>query len=116
MVRLPGLQDRVDQSPGSFHFIGAGEQGCVTLQGIQYTIANPDEAYTISEKYVENLAKADTAVQKKVLAASVDMWKMQKPGYTEPVAWENMQKVLLDMGMLQAPLDLSKAYSNSFLP
>ncbi len=87
-----------------------------TLQGIQYTIANPDEAYTISEKYVENLAKADTAVQKKVLAASVDMWKMQKPGYTEPVAWENMQKVLLDMGMLQSPIDLSKAYSNSFLP
>lgn len=87
-----------------------------TLQGINDTIANPEEAYTISQKYVENLAKADTAVQKKVLAASIEMWKMQKPGYTEPAAWENMQKVLLDMGMLQAPIDLSKAYSNAILP
>jgi NitT/TauT family transport system substrate-binding protein len=87
-----------------------------TLQGINDTIANPDEAYTISEKYVENLAKADTMVQKKILMASIDMWKMQKPGYSEPQTWENMQKVLLDMGMLQAPIDLSKAYSNAYLP
>lgn len=87
-----------------------------TLQGINDTIANPDEAYTISEKYVENLAKADTTVQKKILMASIELWKMQKPGYSEPQAWENMQKVLLDMGMLQAPIDLSKAYSNAYLP
>jgi NitT/TauT family transport system substrate-binding protein len=87
-----------------------------TLKGIDDTIANPDEAYTISLKYVENLAKADTAVQKKVLAASVATWKTSVPGYSEPVAWENMQKVLLDMGLLQKAQDLSKAYNNDYLP
>jgi NitT/TauT family transport system substrate-binding protein len=87
-----------------------------TLKGIQDTLANPDEAYTISLKYVENLSKADTAVQKKILAASLDLWKTDMPGYTDPQAWTNMQKVLLDMGLLSQPLDLSKAYSNEYLP
>ena len=87
-----------------------------TLKGIEDTDSNPDEAYTISLKYVENLAKADTAVQKKILAASVAMWKSPMPGYSEPAAWDNMQKVLLDMGLLQQAQDLSKAFNNDFLP
>jgi len=87
-----------------------------TLHGINDTIANPEEAYTISLKYVENLAKADSAVQKQVLEASIGMWKMPKPGYSDPQSWENMQKVLLEMGLLKSPVDLSKAFSNNYLP
>jgi hypothetical protein len=36
-------------------------------------------------------------------------------GKTNPKAWENMQDVLLDMGMLMKKLDVGKAYSNEFL-
>jgi NitT/TauT family transport system substrate-binding protein len=86
------------------------------LKGTQDTIQNPDEAYTISKKYVETLAQADEKVQKQVLAASLDLWKTDRPGYTDPQAWDNMQKVLLDMGLLKQPLDLTKAFSNNFLP
>lgn len=87
-----------------------------TLKGIQDTIQNPDEAYTISKKYVEALAQADAKVQKQVLATSIELWKTDQPGYSSPQAWENMQKVLLDMGLLKQPLDLTAAYSNNFLP
>jgi NitT/TauT family transport system substrate-binding protein len=87
-----------------------------TLQGITDTIANPDEAYQISTKYVENLANANTAIQKQVLATSIEFWKTDHPGSSDPKAWETMQKVMLDMGLLNKPLDLTQAYSNAYLP
>ncbi len=45
------------------------------LKGIEDTIANPDEAYEISKKYVENLANADEKVQKQILTESIQLWQ-----------------------------------------
>jgi NitT/TauT family transport system substrate-binding protein len=87
-----------------------------TLHGIADTLANPDEAYKISEKYVEGLASADQKIQHQVLSASISFWKAKRLGYSQPEAWQNMQKVLLDMGLLTKLLDLSKAYTNEFVP
>ncbi|NOY98270.1 MAG: ABC transporter substrate-binding protein [Chloroflexi bacterium] len=86
------------------------------LHGMEDVIADPDEAYEISKKYVENLAEADEAVQKQVLAISIETWKADKLGYSDPQAWANMQTVLMDMGLLTAPIDLSQAFTNEFLP
>jgi NitT/TauT family transport system substrate-binding protein len=85
------------------------------MRGIEDTMADADGAYTISEKYVEGLAQADEAVQKQVLLESIALWKTDRPGYSEPEAWENMQAVLLDMALIKEPLDLSKAYRNDLL-
>ena len=86
------------------------------LKGIQDAVANPDEAYEICGKYVETLASADQAIQKQVLASSIELWKTDQYGKTDPAAWENMQNLLMDMKMISAPLDLSKAYDLSLLP
>ncbi len=86
------------------------------LKGLEYTIAHPDEAYEIAKGYVENLAQADESLQKQVLATSITLWRADTLGYSEPQAWENMQNVLLEMGLLTEPLDLSRAFTNEFLP
>jgi NitT/TauT family transport system substrate-binding protein len=86
------------------------------LEGISYTMAHPDEAYTISTQYVENLAKADTSVQKQVLASTMELWKTNQLGFSDPKAWANMQDILLKMTLLKQPLDLTKAFSNGYLP
>jgi NitT/TauT family transport system substrate-binding protein len=86
------------------------------LLGIQYTIDHPDEAYEISKKHVETLAKADEKVQKQVLSTSIDLWKTDRPGFSDPSAWENMNQLLAEMGWIEQPVDLSKAYRNDLLP
>jgi NitT/TauT family transport system substrate-binding protein len=86
-----------------------------TLKGLADTIANPDEAYTISAKYIPNLMPADAATQKQVLSASINLWKTNRLGYSDPQAWQNMQNTLLKMGLLKQPLDLTKAFTNEFI-
>ncbi len=86
------------------------------LRGLQDTIADPDEAYEISKDFVETLAGADEAVQREILALSIEYWRAARLGFSDPQAWENMQAVLLDMGLLSAPLDLEEAFTNEFLP
>ena len=86
------------------------------IKGLQYAIENPDEAFALSEAYIPNFTDLDAEIQKKILAASMELWKTNRLGYSEPQAWENMQNVLLDMGLLTEKLDLSKAFTNEFIP
>jgi NitT/TauT family transport system substrate-binding protein len=86
------------------------------LKGLGDTMANPDEAFTISEAYIPNFSELDAGVQRQVLDTSIEQWKTDRPGYSDPKAWENMQNVLLDMGLISEPLDLSKAFTNEFIP
>jgi NitT/TauT family transport system substrate-binding protein len=79
------------------------------------TIADPDQAYEISKKYVEGLGTSDEAVQKEVLAVSIDIWKTDRLGYTNPQAWENMYQILLGLDLLSQPIDVNQAYTNDFI-
>ena len=86
------------------------------VKALAYTITNPDEAYELSKAHVENLAQADEAVQKEVLARSIELWKAERLGFSDMQAWENMQETLLKMGLLTKSLDLNKAFTNEFVP
>ena len=89
-----------------------------TLRGIQYAAENPDEAFEICMKYVDNLADLsdeDLAVQRQVLQKSIEIWQLDDPGYTDPQAWEHMQDLLLQMGLIEEPQNLTNAYSNAFI-
>jgi len=90
-----------------------------SLRGIRRTIEAPDEAYEISKKYVENLAKLDDPVQenvqKEILKVSIEYWKAGPLGESDPKAWENMQKVLLNMGLVAQKINLSQAFTNDFV-
>ncbi len=86
------------------------------LKGLADTIADPDEAYQTSLKYVENLSQADEAIQKEVLNRSIELWKAERLGYSDPQAWQNMQDTLIKMNLLTDELDLSQAFTNVFVP
>ena len=86
------------------------------LKGLEDTLANPDEAYQLSEAHIPNFTELNAEVQKQVLAASIEMWKAERLGYSDPQAWENMQEVLLQMGLISEEMDLRKAFTNEFVP
>ncbi len=86
------------------------------LKGLQYTIENPDDAYALSATYIPNFADLDEKVQKEILITSIDQWKTDHLGYSDPQAWENMQNVLLEMGLISEKMDLNKAFTNEFIP
>jgi NitT/TauT family transport system substrate-binding protein len=87
-----------------------------SLRGLQDTMDDPEAAFEICKHFVEGLDQADQAVQRQVLAASIELWRADRLGYSDPQAWENMLQVLLAMGSLAQPIDITLAYSNDFLP
>jgi len=90
-----------------------------TLRGVEQAIADPQAAFEICKKYVEGLAAlspADQDTQRAVLAATIEFWRSDRPGYSDPAAWENMHALLLQMGLLADPLDIQQAFTNDYLP
>ncbi|GAB4474492.1 MAG: ABC transporter substrate-binding protein [Anaerolineae bacterium] len=86
-------------------------------QALEYTAANPDEAFAIAQQYVEGLDDPALAeVQKAVLERSIALWGSGRYGETDLAAWQAMQDLLLRMGLLDTPQDLEAAFTNEFLP
>jgi NitT/TauT family transport system substrate-binding protein len=86
------------------------------LRGLADAIADPEEAYELSAAHIPNLADLDKEVQMQVLETSIQQWRAERLGYSDPQAWENMQAVLLEAGLIADELDLSEAFTNEFVP
>jgi NitT/TauT family transport system substrate-binding protein len=84
-------------------------------RGVAATIDDPDHALEVSKRYVDGLDAADQSVQLGILETSIEFWKSENLGHSDKNAWENMQQVLLDMGLLEVPLDLEQAYTNEYI-
>jgi NitT/TauT family transport system substrate-binding protein len=51
-----------------------------------------------------------------VLTTSIEFWNAERIGFSDPQAWENMNDLLVKMELISAPIDLSKAFTNEFVP
>lgn len=87
------------------------------LRGIRDVLDNPDEAFDICDEYIEGLrATSDVeAAQRAVLLASLEMWRAPRLGITGAEAWEATQQVLLNIGFIQEPIDLTISWTNQFV-
>lgn len=82
------------------------------VRGLIDTIDDPAGAYEISKKYVEGLDDSRMGV----LTASIAIWEADVLGYTDPRSWDRTQEILLQMGLLDAPVEnLEQAYTNEFI-
>ena len=86
------------------------------LKGLADTIADPDEAFELSKPHIPNFGELDQEVQMQILLTSIEQWRAEQLGYSDPQAWENMREVLFEMGLIPENMDLGKAYTNEFIP
>ncbi len=82
------------------------------LRGLQDTLDDPAAAYEISKQFVEGLDDS----RRGVLDASIELWRANPLGQTDPASWTETQELLLQMGLLDAPVpDLEQMYTNDFV-
>jgi len=86
-----------------------------TLRGVKYTVTYPEDAYEDSEDYVEGLPAMDEHLRIAEIERYAGFYQVDPYGYTDPIYWENMQALLIKMGLLFSELDLNAAYTNEFI-
>jgi NitT/TauT family transport system substrate-binding protein len=64
---------------------------------------------------LSSLSADEQELQRKVLDASIDLYQLDPAGYSDPQAWQNMNDLLVQMGLMKQPLDVSTAFSNDYL-
>jgi NitT/TauT family transport system substrate-binding protein len=90
-----------------------------TLKGVDYVIANPEKAVSLSKTYVPGLddsVKAADALS--VLKATLPFWQHasgSKHGYSDPAKWQAMANFMSGQGLVTDSVDGVKAIDNSFL-
>jgi putative riboflavin transport system substrate-binding protein len=59
---------------------------------------------------------SDTLLQFHILLNTIDLWDAELLGYSQMSSWEITEKTLTDMGFVSTSVDLSKTFTNDFLP
>jgi NitT/TauT family transport system substrate-binding protein len=85
-----------------------------SLLGLRDTIADPEGAFEITLNYVPEAGEQREA-QLAVLKKSIEYWKADRLGYSEPAAWETSQQFLKDVGLIDETTDVDRMFTNRFV-
>jgi NitT/TauT family transport system substrate-binding protein len=86
-----------------------------SLRGLDYTLAHPDEAFAIARQAVPEITDQDAPTQRAVLDASLALWRTDQLGVSDPQAWSDSAKFMLDTGLISSAVDVGKLYTNEFV-
>lgn len=86
-----------------------------SLKGLQYTIDHPDEAFNLSRQFIPDMTDADAPTQRKVLAASIALWKSDHPGVSEPQAWADSAAFMRASGLIETDVNADEMFTNQFV-
>lgn len=90
------------------------------VKGLAYTREHPEEAFAICLERVDNLKDApNVALQQRVLEETIKLYEPEdgRPlGSSDLLSWETMDSVMRTMGLVTAEIDLTKVFTNDFLP
>jgi NitT/TauT family transport system substrate-binding protein len=85
------------------------------MQGLQYTIDHPEEAFEICLEYVPEAGGENRDIQMAVLKESIKFWESEHLGYCDPAAWQVSQEFMLEVGLVETETDVQAMFTNEFL-
>ena len=86
-----------------------------SLQGLEYTLAHPDEAFSISRSKVPEITDQNAPAQRAVLDASLALWRTDAPGVSDRQAWIDTLNAMQATGLVQGGLDAQAMFTNQFV-
>ncbi len=86
------------------------------LKGIADSIADPSMALQISVGALPEAGGKNLKTSEAVLNASIALWKSSRLGATKPEDWQAMEKFMREADFIQKDVDVSKAFTNEFIP
>ncbi len=89
-----------------------------TLRSIEYTLANPDEAFAIALKFVPEAGGDNERANRAVFDASLPYWTTppgRTPGASDLAAWESAAQFMLDVGLADQVAPAAEHFTNEFV-
>jgi NitT/TauT family transport system substrate-binding protein len=86
------------------------------LRGVQDTINQPDEAIAATLPSLPEAGGPSLKTTQAVLAATIELWKSPHLGYVDPANWAASYEFMKDAGFIKTEFDITKAYTNKFVP
>jgi len=90
-----------------------------TLRGVEYTLANPDEAFAIALTYVPEAGGDNEAINRAIFDATLPYWEAQGDGprgATDLAAWEAAAAFMARIGLVESAPPAADLFTNDFLP
>jgi NitT/TauT family transport system substrate-binding protein len=88
------------------------------MRGWAYSKERPDEALDIFLKANPNIDPTYSKLKLPAVLGLTDSEDTRKNGlgFSTKAGWEAMQKALIDMKLMEAPIDVAKVFTNEYLP
>jgi NitT/TauT family transport system substrate-binding protein len=88
------------------------------MRSVEYTVANPDEAFVIALKYVPEAGGENEAANRAVFDASVPFWAPQpgkQPGATTEADWQAAAEFMQRIGLVDVLVPALELFTNQFV-
>lgn len=85
-------------------------------RAMQDAINNPSDALDATIANLPEAGGSSVNTTRAVLEATIELWKNPRIGYSDPAAWESSYKFMREAGFIKNEFDVTKVYTNQFVP
>ncbi|MCC6458273.1 MAG: ABC transporter substrate-binding protein [Caldilineaceae bacterium] len=90
-----------------------------SLRGVEYTLANPDEAFATALSFIPEAGGENEAINRAIFDATLPYWQLDtgsQPGATDLADWEIATEFMQRIDLVESAPPAAELFSNDYLP